>query len=88
MLQPRNQLSKYYNIAIYYNILTTQLDLQHSVGNAHPRNVTSIFTILLFYLLDELYNDLVDFRDIFLEQNEVLNNQMMYVNQRLNQDDE
>ncbi|CAI6349867.1 unnamed protein product [Macrosiphum euphorbiae] len=37
---------------------------------------------------DELYNDLVDIRDDFLEQNAVLNNQMMYVNHRLEEDDE
>lgn len=34
---------------------------------------------------DELYNDLIDIRDDFLEQNEILNNQMMYVNRRLDQ---
>ncbi|KAL4097280.1 hypothetical protein QTP88_022080 [Uroleucon formosanum] len=37
---------------------------------------------------DELYNDLIDIRDDFLEQNEILNNQMIYMNQRLKKDDE
>lgn len=44
--------------------------------------------LLLFYLLDELYNDLIDMRDVFLEQNEVLGNQMKYVNQQLDQNDD
>uniref|UniRef100_A0A2S2P104 Alpha-tocopherol transfer protein-like n=1 Tax=Schizaphis graminum TaxID=13262 RepID=A0A2S2P104_SCHGA len=37
---------------------------------------------------DELYNDLIDIRDVFLEQNEVLTNQIAYVNQQLDQNDE
>ncbi|XP_025191877.1 alpha-tocopherol transfer protein-like [Melanaphis sacchari] len=54
--------------------------------NELPEEVGGFGKSHIFYN-DELYNDLIDFRDVFVEQNEVLNNQMMYANQQLDQND-
>lgn len=56
----------------------------HALNNLKVKKLI----LLLFYLLDELYNDLIDIRDVFLEQNEVLSNQMKYVKQQLDQNDD
>jgi len=56
----------------------------HALNNLKVKKLI----LLLFYLLDELYNDLIDMRDVFLEQNEVLSNQMKYVNQQLDKNDD
>jgi len=34
-----------------------------------------------YLVLDELFNDILDIREYFLEQNEVINNHILYMNQ-------
>jgi hypothetical protein len=68
--------------------LTLSTTVRYRRTGAFRVAVTDHFTYCLLFFTDELYNNIGDIQDYFLEQNEVLNNQLAYNKQRMVEDNE
>lgn len=55
---------------IYFNMVWTSSEIE------------KILFVCFFFFLDELYNQLLDIREIFLERNDIINNYRMIRNEQ------